>query len=178
MALSVERVDIGVDGLNVRLRVDGFGGLERQVAATATAFRHWREIERQFDSLRQANADRANRLDYLNFQIDELDGIALTAEAVTELDAEQTRLSHAERLLGDSGRVLELLDDSDPSLQQLLGRAADTVRELGAVDGRLGEVAELLDSALIQVDEATTVTRWPAFTSSSARSVRCCAVAT
>ena len=139
--------------------VDGFGGLGTEVAQTATAFRRWRELAKQLDSLRQANADRANRLDYLNFQIDELDGIALAADAVAELDAEQNRLSHAERLLGDSSRVLELLDDGDPSLQQLLGRATDTIRELGDVDGRLVEVAELLDSALIQVDEATAALR-------------------
>ena len=33
VALLVERVDIGVDGLNVRLRVDGFGGLAREMLA-------------------------------------------------------------------------------------------------------------------------------------------------
>ena len=31
VALLVERVDIGVDGLNVRLRVDGLGGLAREM---------------------------------------------------------------------------------------------------------------------------------------------------
>jgi len=139
--------------------VDGFGGLATDSEKTATAFRHWRDRETQLEDLRRANADRSNRLDYLNFQIDELDSVALTPDAVSELDAEQGRLSHAERLLGDSGRVLDMLDDADPSLQQLLGRAADTIRELGSVDGSLGEVAELLDNALIQVDEATTALR-------------------
>lgn len=33
MALLVERVDIGVEGLNVRLRVDGLGGLAREMLA-------------------------------------------------------------------------------------------------------------------------------------------------
>ena len=33
MALLVERVDIGTDGLNVRLRVDGLGGLAREMLA-------------------------------------------------------------------------------------------------------------------------------------------------
>ncbi len=31
VALLVERVDIGTDGLNVRLRVDGLGGLTREM---------------------------------------------------------------------------------------------------------------------------------------------------
>ena len=31
VALLVERVDIGTDGLSVRLRVDGFGGLAREM---------------------------------------------------------------------------------------------------------------------------------------------------
>ena len=33
VALSVERVDIGVDGLNVRLRIDGLSGLAREMLA-------------------------------------------------------------------------------------------------------------------------------------------------
>ena len=33
MALLVKRVDIGVDGLNVRLRVDGLRGLTREFLA-------------------------------------------------------------------------------------------------------------------------------------------------
>lgn len=33
MALLVERVDIGNDGLNVRLRIDGLGGLAREMLA-------------------------------------------------------------------------------------------------------------------------------------------------
>jgi hypothetical protein len=33
LALLVERVDIGTDGLNVRLRIDGLGGLAREMLA-------------------------------------------------------------------------------------------------------------------------------------------------
>ena len=33
MALLVERVDVGTDGLNVRLRVDGLGSLAREMLA-------------------------------------------------------------------------------------------------------------------------------------------------
>ena len=33
MALLVERVDIGTEGLNVRLRVDGLGSLAREMLA-------------------------------------------------------------------------------------------------------------------------------------------------
>ena len=34
VTLLVERVDIGTDGLNVRLRVDGLGGLAREMLAS------------------------------------------------------------------------------------------------------------------------------------------------
>jgi site-specific DNA recombinase len=36
VALLVERVDIGTDGLNVRLRVDRLGGLAREILAGGT----------------------------------------------------------------------------------------------------------------------------------------------
>ncbi|TNE55009.1 MAG: recombinase family protein, partial [Sphingomonadales bacterium] len=34
VALLVERVDIGTDGLNVRLRIDGLGDLAREMQAS------------------------------------------------------------------------------------------------------------------------------------------------
>ena len=33
VALLIERVDIGTEGLNVRLRIDGLGGLAREILA-------------------------------------------------------------------------------------------------------------------------------------------------
>jgi hypothetical protein len=41
VALLVERVDIRTDGLNVRLRVDGLGGLAREMVAGATERAAW-----------------------------------------------------------------------------------------------------------------------------------------
>jgi DNA repair protein RecN (Recombination protein N) len=142
-----------------RQLVDGFGGLEKQVAGVAEGFRRWRDARDRRDRLQAANADRSNRLDYLNFQIEELADLPLDPAAIGDINAEHARLSHAGRLLADSSRVVEQLDAGEPSVQQLLGRAADTIRELGDFDEALKEVAELLDSATIQVDEAGTALR-------------------
>jgi DNA repair protein RecN (Recombination protein N) len=139
--------------------IDGFGALQAQVAAVAEHYRHWRAAREQRDALREARADRANRLDYLQFQVGELEDLPLAPDTIAEIDAERDRLSHAERLLGDSAQLLALLDDSEPSLTQSLGRAATMVRDLCQYDAALVEVADLLDNALIQVEEASGALR-------------------
>lgn len=142
-----------------RQLLDEFGGLRDQVRQVAQLFQAWREAQSAYQTLRQAGQDRASRLDYLSFQIAELDGLACDAQSLHELEAEHARLAHAERLLAESGGVLALLSDDENSLQQSLAHAAHVLGELSELDPSLGEVRDLLETAGIQLDEAAGALR-------------------
>ncbi|MCG6967416.1 MAG: DNA repair protein RecN [Chromatiaceae bacterium] len=142
-----------------RQLLDEFAGLRDAVREVAQLFQAWRRSQDECAALRQAGEDRANRLDYLSFQISELDGLACEPDALHELEAEHARLAHAERLLGESSAVLALLSDAEPSLQQSLNHATHVLAELSELDPGLGEVRELLESAGIQLDEAAAALR-------------------
>ncbi len=139
--------------------LDEFAGLRDQVGELARLFQCWRDAQTELAALQRASADRTNRLDYLRFQIAELDGLVCDPEALRELEAEHGRLAHAERLLNDSAAVLTLISDDEPSLQQSLGRAAHLVAELSTLDPALDETRELLETAGIQLDEAAAALR-------------------
>ena len=139
--------------------LDAYAGLQPTVATVAGLYRDWQALRAQRDALAAATADRANRLDYLRFQIDELEQLPLAPAAIEDIDQEHGRLSHAERLASDSAAVLAMLDEADPSLAQAVSRAAETIRALARYDAALGEVAEMLDGAAIQIDEAASALR-------------------
>ena len=136
-----------------RQLLDEYAGLQNEVRSLALLYQSWRQAQEEHHNLKQASDDRANRLDYLNFQIEELEQLDCSAEGLQALETEQARLAHAERLLNETGMVLAELGENDPSLLQSLYQLARILGDLAALDPRLGEAQGMLESAGIQIDE-------------------------
>lgn len=134
--------------------LDAYAGnaeLRRAVGLAHQALQAAREEHR---SLREAAADRHNRIDYLVFQVGELEPVARLAAELTSLEAEHARLAHAERLQQETGQIAMALLDGESDIGSQLGRLHRQLGELGQLDPALAPLGELLESAAIQVDEA------------------------
>ena len=142
-----------------RALLDEYAGLDKQVQKVKDLFTEWRTLVDRHEQLRQAGEDRVNRLDYLRFQIDELDSLVCDGETLETLEAEHARLAHAERLLSDGSQVLATLEDNDPALRHRLQEVLSTITELSELDPSLHGAKELLESAGIQIDEAVAELR-------------------
>ena len=134
--------------------LDAYGGHGDQVAAVATTFRAFRDLDQRLQALEAASADRAARLDLLRFQVDELSALGLTVEAIESLDQEQRRLSHIGRLQETVGRVLLLLAEGEPAIDDQLRSATREIEELAGIDPALAESRDLLETAAIHAGEA------------------------
>jgi DNA repair protein RecN (Recombination protein N) len=134
--------------------LDAYGGHGDRVTAVATAFRDFRDLDQRLQALEAASADRAARLDLLRFQVDELSALGLTVAAIESLDHEQRRLSHIGRLQETVGRVLRLLDEGEPAIEDQLRGATREIEELAGIDPALAESRDLLETAAIHASEA------------------------
>ncbi len=134
--------------------LDAYGGYRERVEAVASAFRTYRELDQRLQMLESASADRAARLDLLRFQVAELEALGLTVDLIEQLDQEQRRLSHLERLQKAAGRLLVLLAEGDLTIEDQLRGAAHTLAELAGIDPRLAKIQDLLETATIHVSEA------------------------
>jgi DNA repair protein RecN (Recombination protein N) len=138
--------------------------------------------EREIVGLREAAEERARRLDFLQYQLEELEAEELDAEGVARLEADHRRLTHAERLAEEMGQVAAALGGEgtaggggaaeealagarralaaasrmDPSLEVLAGRLEVLEAELRdlslTVSDYLGEL-EIDPARLEQVEE-------------------------
>ncbi len=135
--------------------LDAYAGLQQQVSELGTHFQGLQEARRQRHELRQAAADRANRLDYLSFQVAELEPLIETAADIEQLEQDHQRMAHAERLQSESYSLLQALSDGEQDVSSLLGSLSNQLGELAALDTQLEEARELIETAAIQVDEAT-----------------------
>lgn len=132
--------------------VDAFGGLETMAAQVAQAFQRWQEMRQALAEARSRLAQRRDRLDLIQYQLNEIGAACLREGEHEALLEERTFLRHAERIgellaaargaLGGDGAVT------------LLSRAARAVRELSQLGVSVGETREQLEQAELLAEEA------------------------
>jgi DNA repair protein RecN (Recombination protein N) len=136
-----------------RRLLDAYGGHLPLAEETAQQFRSYQTSRKQLDELSAAAADRASRLDLLRYQLNELSTLDVNADELERVDQEHRRLSHLDQLRSQCGEIVGGLDESEPSIRELLARYTEKLADMQALDEQLGEPREMLESALIQVDE-------------------------
>ncbi len=142
-----------------RVLLDGFGRCDGDLAAVEETWREWRDARARLERLGSSGEDRAERLELLRYQVEELDQLGLSREEIEQTDAEQRRLANAGQLIEGCQQALTLLYDDDRSAHGLLTGANDAIESLADHDERLGSAVEMIANALIQCDEAATALR-------------------
>jgi len=138
--------------------LDAFAGEPALVAAMGLA---WAELRRAGDELAALGGnerEREARLDYLRFQLEELDGAALRPGEDAAIDVERARLASVDQLQGAARAAEELLYGGDDSARDRVAaaareveRAARTDLSLEPVTRQLGEIETLIDDAADQL---------------------------
>lgn len=140
--------------------LDHYGGLLDQRADAATRYSSWIAVAERLQSLLEADADRASRLDLLTFQLQELESLGTAAGEVDELNIERTKLNNSGRLADGVTIALDALIDSEPgNANRLIAEAKRSITTLAEFDSSLEPLIEILESAGIQVSEATETLR-------------------
>lgn len=138
-----------------RQRLDDYGVHRDLLEATASTYKAWRKAKQELETLRSAEKNRAERLDLLKFQVNELDALALQSGEWNEINEEHSRLANAGKLLATAQSALDVLYEHDEqNLYQVLSQQTQAVTGAAAVDTGLSNIAEALNSAMIQLDEA------------------------
>ena len=126
------------------------------LAEVAERHRAFHALEARLAKLQQASAERDARLDMLRYQVQELTQLGLQAGELEVLEEELPRLAHAEKLLAGTQLALNLLyENDDLSGASLLGQAQNALASLVDLDSRLAPTLELINNALIQIQEAS-----------------------
>lgn len=118
-------------------------------------YRNWDQRQRELCELRSAAADRSARLDLLRFQVEELEAAALRAEEPAQIEEEHGRAANAGHLLETSQAAIAALYESDEdNIHDRLSRVHAELDGLCDLDASLTPVRELINDAMIQIQEA------------------------
>jgi DNA repair protein RecN (Recombination protein N) len=128
----------------------GLGPLGDEVAALSQSLR---SLLREKSDLETRRREREQRLDFLAFQVREIESAGLRPGEWEDLAAERHLLKNAEKIAGLVDKALELAYAAEGSAAAVLAALRDTVGELGRYDPTLGAFAEPVGEAAITVRE-------------------------
>ena len=95
----------------------------------------WQATRAAIESLTGGPEQRAQRLDFLRYQVKELDALDIHSGELEKLDDEHRRLSHASELLAICGHSVDEIDgDGEMSLTTRLGSVLAALADMVAMD--------------------------------------------
>ncbi len=143
-----------------RQLLDDYADHKQLQQKVAEAFKQWHELEDEYRRLAAANADRDNRLDLLRFQVEELETLNLQTGEADQLEHEHKRLANANHLLQSVQQALNTLSEHDDgSIEASLNNCSNSIHDILKLDDQLTVVSEMLNNALIQVQETISELR-------------------
>ena len=140
--------------------LDSFGKTEALINAYTEKYRHFTDIRRQISALQMDEAEKARRVDTLQYQIEELKRAKLKPGEEEELTARRGMLRNAEKFLDAVAGADYALngDDSGGGVLSALRQAQDALGGVRHLDDAFGQLYERLGEAYSEVyDIAATV---------------------
>lgn len=132
----------------------GTGPLRRRFSeALAVA----RRTARELDGVRAIERERLQRIEFLRFQVDEMERLGLERGELEALEREHAILAHQDRLRELLEQALEALSDAETSASDRLGGAERLLAEAAAIDPALAEAHERVQDAVEHVGDAVRV---------------------
>ena len=137
--------------LDTLIQDDGAVAAAKEVGAS---FRAWRALTRQREQCEANAASLQYERERLEWQVGELDKLAVKPGEWSAISNEHSRLSHAASLLEGAQEALNVISESDHPLLSQLSLLNQKLGKLVSVDCGLQPVIDLIEPARIQLQEA------------------------
>ena len=118
--------------------LDAFGEAEPDAIAVAEEFQGLSRLEAQLKELREHRQELASRVDFLRFQMNELDEANVKPGEEKELSEEGRCLENSEELLGEATRVHGELYATEGAVTERISALVKTLARLREWDSSLG----------------------------------------
>ena len=139
--------------------IDNYANLHADLAEMQQSYQYWRKQYQLRKNYHQQCAENEARKQLLQYQVEELDEFAIKDNEFEEMEETHARLSNAESLTELSQSVLEVLSDDNVNADSLIYQAIRDLEDLAEVDTRYQSALDMLNEALIQVQEASSEVR-------------------
>ena len=120
-------------------------------------YQQWQSLQQQLNQLEQTAQDQAARRELLQYQVNELAPLNLSEEYLQQLVQEQHQLAHASQLIATAESALhQLADQEQGAAYTTISHVLSELEQHQEVEPRFNNLIEVLNSTVIQLDEAAS----------------------
>ncbi|MBI4847391.1 MAG: DNA repair protein RecN [Nitrospirae bacterium] len=134
--------------------LDAFGGLLYERQEVKNVYESVSALRQQIEELIRQEKERAQRLDLLKYQVNEIETAQLNPGEEEELSGEVKFLSSAGRLAELANEAYDSLYSSDSACIAELSRILNSLRDIAAIDPRADDAVKSVKDALPLLEEA------------------------
>ncbi|MBU3576321.1 DNA repair protein RecN [Polynucleobacter sp. UK-Mo-2m-Kol15] len=124
------------------------------VAEISLLFKTLSESRRKLEQAENAGQDIERERERLEWQLEELTELSPQEGEWTAIQSEHARLANGAKIISGCQEAIDVLSDSDNSVESILSKASSNVTALAEHDSALSDISQALESAQIQIDEA------------------------
>lgn len=136
--------------------LDQYAGHHQLMEKTRNHYQRWRQANNEYKRLVQNREENEAQKQLIQYQVKELNELALAEDEYAEIEEEHKRLSNSGELAVSSQTALSMLyDNEDCNALNMLQSACQEVANLGEIDSNLSAIPQMLEEAIIQVQEAS-----------------------
>ena len=117
-------------------------------------YEEWTELNQKIAEFKTSTQEKAQRLDFLKFQRDEIAGLDLNPGEDLEIESELRRLKNATKLIQFVEWAEESLDGQDDSSVQRLQKVLQRSHEMGSLDKAIPEKTAQLAQAKALIEDS------------------------
>jgi DNA repair protein RecN (Recombination protein N) len=137
-----------------RQQLDNYANHVELLQQVTTSYKTLQHLQKQLEQLQQQEINQ-DKMELLNYQVQELNALALGEGELATLNEEHEMLAHAKAYLENTKAIIHALNADDaPCMLSLLQAAKGQLDKLPEEQIEVKQCAEMLNSALIQCEEA------------------------
>lgn len=139
--------------------LDGFGNLEAKVQSLNSVYKSWHSAEKHLTEIEENYHELNARHQLLSYQKEELDQLQLQEGEFEELENKQKQLASAQEIQAACHQLSEVCTENEGSIVEQLTMGLQLLGRLPIKTEGFDQIEAMLNSALIQVDEAASEIR-------------------
>lgn len=135
--------------------LDRYGGLIDLSREVSSLWMISRNLHQELEQLQKTNQERAQRVHFLKFQMDEISSAELQIDEDTQLQQEKVLLQSAESRVQAADSVRQILEEEDQGVLYSLKLSLQKLRMLQTLDPHATPMIESLERAVAEVEEVS-----------------------
>jgi DNA repair protein RecN (Recombination protein N) len=139
-----------------RRLLDEFAGLNDNTNTLKSIVKNFQQTQQRLNILENNRSEQSARSQLLGYQVDELNQLDLQQGELETLEQEQKQLANGEQILQSCQHTIALCTEGELNVVSILHQALRSLADIPSKTKLLEEAQQLLNSALIQTEEANS----------------------